>query len=71
MFKYETMESIKDTIQKIENYRDNSFVYAHLVGIMSTYLTDEQVQDIHDNLVKELQLKEISDELKYELEAGK
>lgn len=71
MFKYETMETIKETIQKIENYRDNSFVYAHLVGIMSTYLTDEQVQDIHDNLVKELQLKEISDELKYELEAGK
>ena len=71
MFKYETMETIKETIQKIENYRDNSFVYAHLVGIMSTYLTDEQVQDIHDNLVKELELKEISDELKYEMEAGK
>ena len=71
MNKYHLLENIQSNIQKIENYRDNSFVYAHLVGIMSTYLTDEQVQDIHDNLVKELQLKEISDELKYEMEAGK
>lgn len=65
------LEQIKDTIQKIENYRDNSFVYAHLVGIMSAHLTDEQIEKIYSSLIDELELKQISDELKYEVEAGK
>jgi hypothetical protein len=71
MNKYDMLEQIKDTIQKIENYRDNSFVYAHLVGIMSAHLTDKQVTDIYTRLKDELEMKEISNELKYEIEAGK
>jgi hypothetical protein len=71
MNKYDMLEQIKDTIQKIENYRDNSFVYSHLVGIMSAHLTDKQVTDIYTRLKDELEIKEISNELKYEIEAGK
>jgi hypothetical protein len=71
MNKYQMIDEIKSDIQKIENYRDETFVYAHLVGIMSAHLTDEQVADIHRRLKDELDIKEMSDELKYEMEAGK
>ena len=54
------LQDIKNTIQKIENYRDDSFVYAHLVGIMSVELTNQQVKDMHNRIKKELEMKEIS-----------
>lgn len=71
MNKYTMLQDIKNTIQQIENYRDDSFVYAHLVGIMSAHLTDTQVEKIYTELKNELDIKEMSDELKYEMEAGK
>ena len=69
--KYELIEQIKSNIQKIENYPDNGFVYAKLSAILSFYVSDEQLEKINKELLDELQQKEISDELKYELQAGK
>lgn len=69
--KYITLFEIEDAVQKLHNFSDNSYVYATLVGIMSAHLTDEQVEKIYAELKNELDIKEMSDELKYEMEAGK
>jgi uncharacterized membrane protein len=69
--KYDLLETIKETIQKIENYPDNGFMYAHLVGILSVYVSEKQLEKILHDLTNELQMKEMSDELKYEMRAGK
>lgn len=65
------LNSIKQMLEQINNFSDNSYLYVHLSALMSVELTNQQVQKMHDSIKKELQLKEMSDELKYELQAGK
>ena len=71
MNKYENYQDIQNLIMKIENYPNNSFMYANLCGRLYNYISDEDMNKIRVSLDYELEMKEISDELKYELEAGK
>ena len=68
---YENYQDIQNLIMKIENYPHNSFMYANLCGKLYNYISDKDMNAIRVGLDYELEMKEISDELKYELEAGK
>lgn len=71
MNKYDLLETIKETIQKIENYSDSGFMYAHLTGILSVYVSEEILQKILKDLQDELQQKNLNEDLVYEMSVGK
>ena len=69
--KYDLLESIKEKIQQIEGYANSGFMYAHLVGILSVYVSHEDLWKILQDLNKELELKNLNEDLAYEKAVGK
>ena len=46
MDKYENYQEIQNLIMKIENYPNNSFMYANLCGRLYNYISDEDMNKI-------------------------
>lgn len=69
--KYEMLDSIQTMIMELEGYKTNDLMYANLVGRMSAILLDGQVEAIYNDIVDEIQQKNIEQDLAYERVAGK
>jgi predicted metalloenzyme YecM len=71
MNKYEQMQEIQNLIMQLEEYKDNSYVYANLVGRMSAMFTDEQMDKLYLSVLDEVETKNLEIDLSYERMAGK
>lgn len=69
--KYEMLDSIQTMIMELEGYKTNDLMYANLVGRMSAILIDGQVEALYNDIVDEIQQKNIEQDLAYERVAGK
>ena len=69
--KYEMLDSIQTMIMELEGYKTNDLMYANLAGRMSAILLDGQVEALYNDIVDEIQLKNIEQDLAYERTAGK
>jgi hypothetical protein len=71
--KYENYQEIQNLIMKIENYPNNSFMYANLCGRLFNYISDEDMNKIRVSLDYELEAVENNsiEDLVYEKSVGK
>ena len=65
------LDSIQTMIMELEGYKTNDLMYANLAGRMSAILLDGQVEALYNDIVDEIQLKNIEQDLAYERMAGK
>ena len=65
------LDSIQTMIMELEGYKTNDLMYANLAGRMSAILLDGQVEALYNDIVDEIQLKNIEQDLAYERIAGK
>jgi hypothetical protein len=71
--KYENYQEIQNLIMKLENYPNNSFMYANLCGRLFNYISDEDMNKIRVSLDYELEAVENNsiEDLVYEKSVGK
>jgi hypothetical protein len=71
--KYENYQDIQNLIMKLENYPNNSFMYANLCGRLYNYISDEDMNKIRVSLDYELEAVENNsiEDLVYEKSVGK
>lgn len=69
--KYEMLDSIQTMIMELEGYKTNDLMYANLTGRMASILLTAQVEALYNDLVDEIQQKNIQQDLAYERAVGK
>jgi len=71
MNKYDMLQKIQELIMENEGYKSNDFMYAHLTGLLSAYVSDKDIEKILQDLIHEQELKNIETDLAYERSVGK